>query len=142
MIERTSQATWKGNLKQGSGTLRLHSGLYEGPYTFATRFENAKGTNPEELIGAAHAACYSMALSHMLSEAGHVPDYVRTEAKVSLDFVSGGFRITQIALNVVAKVPSIDDAGFLTQAQKAKLGCPVSQALAATTITLAARLEK
>ncbi len=142
MIERTSQATWKGNLKQGSGTLRLQSGLYEGPYTFATRFESAKGTNPEELISAAHAACYSMALSHMLSEGGHVPDYVRTEAKVVLDRVESGFRITGITLNVVAKVPGIDEAGFMALAQKAKVGCPVSQALAATNITLAARLEK
>lgn len=142
MIQRTSQATWKGNLKQGSGTLRLQSGLYEGSYTFATRFESAKGTNPEELISAAHAACYSMALSHMLSEGGHVPDYVRTEAKVTLDRVEAGFRITGIELNTVAKVPGIDEKGFMDLAQKAKTGCPVSQALAATPITLNARLEK
>ncbi len=141
MVQRTSQATWKGNLKQGSGTLHLQSGLYEGPYTFATRFESAKGTNPEELISAAHAACYSMALSHMLSEAGHIPDYVRTEAKVVLDRVEAGFRITTIDLSVVAKVPGIDEPSFMAVAQKAKTGCPVSQALAATPITLSAHLQ-
>jgi len=134
-----STAVWKGNLTEGSGTMKLGKGGYEGPYTKASRFENGAGTNPEELIGAAHAGCYSMFLSALLTKSGFPPVEIRTTAKVHL---GDGPTITLIELETEAQVPGCDEATFLAQAQQAKAGCPVSKALAAVTITLNARLAK
>jgi len=140
MPVRGAEAEWKGNLQSGKGTMKLGSGAFEGSYSFGSRFEDGSGTNPEELIGAAHAGCFSMALSHMLSEAGHIPDTVHTTARVSIDKVGDGFKITSIELKTDAKVPGIDDKSFQEKAQAAKEGCPVSQALAGTDIKLEATL--
>jgi osmotically inducible protein OsmC len=140
MATRTSEAEWKGNLKDGRGTMKLGSGAFEGSYSFASRFEEGKGTNPEELIGAAHAGCFSMALSAGLEAAGYEPKSVHTTAKVHLEKVGDGFAITRIDLNTEADVPGIDDPKFQEQAKAAKEGCPVSKALAATEITLEAKL--
>ena len=131
MPVRKSEAQWNGDLKSGSGTMKLGSGSYEGKYSFHSRMENAPGTNPEELIAAAHAGCYSMALSHMLSEAGHPPTKIHTAAQVDFGPVPGGFAISKITLNVEGTVPGVDAAKFQEFAQKAKDGCPVSKALAA-----------
>jgi osmotically inducible protein OsmC len=140
MPVRTADAQWEGSLQDGKGTVRLGSGAFEGQYSFASRFEEGTGTNPEELIAAAHAGCFSMALSAGLSRAGHVPDRVHTTAKVHLDKGDAGFRIAAIELDTEAVVPGIDDAAFQKEAQAAKAGCPVSQALAAVDIKLDARL--
>jgi lipoyl-dependent peroxiredoxin len=141
MPTRQSEAQWAGDLKSGAGTMKLGSGAYEGAYTFKSRMETGPGTNPEELIAAAHAGCYSMALSAMLSGAGHVPTKVHTTAKVSFDPVAGGFAITKIDLNVEATIPGLDDATFQKFAKDAKTGCPVSKALAAVpSINLTAKL--
>ena len=138
---RTSDATWNGDLPKGNGTMRLGSGLYEGPYTFASRFEEGKGSNPEELIGAAHAGCYSMFLAAILSKDGYVPNSVNTTAKVHIGTVDGAPTIHTIELICEADVPGIDDATFQEYAQNAKAGCPVSKALAAVeNITLEASL--
>ena len=128
MTVRTSQARWEGNLNDGSGSMKLGSGLFEGPFTFASRFENGKGTNPEELIGAANAGCYSMYLSAILSADGHVPDSVETTASVHL---GEGPTITKIELVCRADVPGIDADTFAAYAARAKAECPVSKALAA-----------
>lgn len=140
MIVRTSSAQWQGDLKQGHGSLELGSGTYKGPYSFRSRFADGKETNPEELIAAAHAACYSMALAHGLSEAGHVPKSVRTSAKVHLEQQGGGFAITLIELATEAAVPGLDNAAFQKAAEETKKACPVSKALSATPITLTAKL--
>jgi len=140
MATRTADAVWQGNLLEGKGTMRLGSKAYEGPYTFKSRFEEGAGTNPEELIGAAHAGCFSMALSAMLSKAGHTPERIETSARVHLDKVGEGFKITKIELRTQARVPGIDEASFRQHAEAAKGGCPVSQALAGTTIQLEAVL--
>lgn len=140
MITRTASAMWEGNLVKGKGELRLGSGAFEGAYSFTSRFEDGIGTNPEELIGAAHASCFSMALSHMLAEAGFVPTRVATKAAVKMDKVGDGFKIVRIDLTTEAAVPGIDRTTFLTHAQAAKAGCPVSQALASVEITLTAHL--
>jgi osmotically inducible protein OsmC len=141
MPTRQSEAQWSGDLKQGKGTMKLGSGAYEGAYSFQSRMESGKGTNPEELIAAAHAGCFSMALSAMLSGAGHVPKKVHTTAKVSFDPVPGGFAITKIALETEAEIPGLDDPTFQKIAQDAKKGCPVSKALAAVPeISLTAKL--
>ncbi len=140
MIVRSANAEWKGGLKDGSGRVALGSGAFEGQYSFTTRFEDGKGTNPEELIGAAHAACFSMALSAALGGAGYAPQRVATTAKVQMEKQEGGFRITRIALTTEATVPGIDEAAFQEQARGAKEGCPVSQALKAVEITLEAKL--
>ena len=141
MPTRQSEAQWSGDLKQGKGTMKVGSGAYEGPYSFKSRMEAGTGTNPEELIAAAHAGCFSMALSAMLSGAGHIPTRVHTVAKVSFDPVPGGFAITKIDLNTEAQVPGIDTAAFQKLAQDAKKGCPVSKALAAVPeISLTAKL--
>ena len=137
---RTSEAEWKGSLPEGGGTMKLGSGAYQGAYSFKSRFESGTGTNPEELIGAAHAGCFSMALSHGLSQAGHTPTRVHTTAKVHLDKAGGGFAITKVELDCEAEVPGIDEATFRQQAETAKTNCPVSKALAGTDITLNARL--
>ena len=140
MAVRTSEAEWKGNLLQGKGTVKLGSGAYEGAYSFQSRFEEGPGTNPEELIAAAHAGCFSMALSAGLASAGFEPKRVHTVAKVRLEKVGEGFAITNIHLTTEAEVPGIDEATFQQQAEAAKKGCPVSKALAATSITLDAKL--
>ncbi len=140
MPTRTSDAKWTGDLKAGKGTVKLGSGAYEGQYNFSSRFENGVGTNPEELIAAAHAACFSMALAAGLSGAGHTVDSVQTTAKVKVDPVAGGFEITSIQLVTEAKVPGIDKAAFDQIAAATKEGCPVSKALKAVPITLDAKL--
>ena len=140
MPARTASARWEGGLRDGSGTMRLGSGAYEGAYSFASRFEDGTGTNPEELLGAAHAGCFSMALSAGLERGGHPPASVDTTARVHLERADGGFRIERIDLECTAVVPGIDDAAFQAEAVAAKAGCPVSQALAAVEITLTATL--
>jgi lipoyl-dependent peroxiredoxin len=140
MPVRTSEAEWRGNLREGKGRVKLGSGAFEGSYSFPSRFEEGKGTNPEELLGAAHAGCYSMALSAGLSKAGHPPTRVHTVARVHLEKVGEGFGITRIELECEAEVPGIGAAAFQEQAEGAKKGCPVSKALAATEITLKAKL--
>ena len=137
---RTSKAEWKGTLKEGAGTVALGSGAYEGQYSFSSRFESGTGTNPEELIAAAHAGCFSMALSGALGKAGYTPTSVKTEAKVHLEKVGEGFGITRIDLVTRAEVPGIDAAAFQEQAEGAKKNCPVSRALGAVEITLDATL--
>ena len=137
MTTRTSTAEWKGTLKEGAGTMRVGSGAYDGPYTFASRFESGPGTNPEELIGAAHAGCYSMFLSALLTKAGAPPTSIHTTAKVHL---GEGPTIHLIELETVGVVPGIAEAAFLEQAEAAKKGCPVSKALAGPEIRLSARL--
>ncbi len=131
MPERTANARWDGSLQDGNGTMRMASGAYEGPYSFQSRFEEGAGTNPEELIAAAHAGCFSMALSGELGRAGHEPESVETEATVHLEKVAEGFAIKRIVLRTRANVPGIDESAFQEAAQAAKAGCPVSQALAA-----------
>ncbi|MCS2159013.1 OsmC family protein [Scandinavium sp. H11S7] len=131
-IHKKGQAHWEGDLKRGKGTVSTESGvLNQQPYGFNTRFEGVKGTNPEELIAAAHASCFSMALSLMLSDAGFTATSIDTEATVSLDQVSGGFSITKVALQSKIAVPDIDAGTFDGIIQKAKAGCPVSQVLKA-----------
>lgn len=140
MPVRKAEAVWEGGLLKGKGKMKLGSGAFEGAYSFASRFENGTGTNPEELIGAAHAGCFSMALSFMLEQAGFMPQSVQTAAKVHIDKVGEGFKITSIELETEAKVPGIDGKKFLEQAEAAKKGCPVSKALTGTEITLKAKL--
>jgi osmotically inducible protein OsmC len=143
MTTRTSEATWKGNLADGSGQMKLASGRYEGPYTFASRFEEGPGTNPEELVGAAHAGCYSMFLSALLSADGFVPNSVHTTSTVHLGRVDGAPTIHTIELKTVADVPGVDATTFAEYAERAKVGCPVSKALGAVaTMTLQAELAQ
>ncbi len=138
---RNSKAQWNGSLKDGSGTMALGGGAYEGPYSFSSRFESGTGTNPEELIAAAHAGCFSMALSLGLEKAGSPPASIRTTADVRLDRDGEGFTVTGIDLTTVAVVPGMDDAKFQAVAEATKKGCPVSKALAAVgNITLKASL--
>jgi lipoyl-dependent peroxiredoxin len=140
MPARTATARWEGGLKQGKGTMRLGSGAFEGQYSFSSRFEEGTGTNPEELIGAAHAGCFSMALSGALERAGHTANSIDTSARVHLEPGDAGFRIARIDLTTTADVPGIDDAAFQEQAQTAKANCPVSKALTGVDIQLDARL--
>lgn len=140
MAVRKAEAVWNGNLRDGKGTMRLGSGAYQGSYSFASRFEEEPGTNPEELIGAAHAGCFSMALSGELVKAGYTADEIHTVATVTLGKVDGKSRITNILLDVNAKVPGIDQQEFLKLAEGAKTGCPVSAALTGVDISLNARL--
>jgi len=140
MAVRRADAVWQGGLKGGSGTMKMSSGAYEGKYSFGSRFEEAPGTNPEELIAAAHAGCFSMALSAALEKAGHVPTRVATTARVHLTVGEGGASITRVDLSCEAEVPGIDAAAFAEQAAGAKKNCPVSKALAAVEITLDAKL--
>ncbi len=142
MAMRMSTAEWRGNLREGSGTMRLGSGAFEGPYSFPSRFENGTGTNPEELIAAAHAGCFSMALAAGLSRAGHAPNWIRTTAHVHLDKAGEGFAITRIELETEAEVPGLDDQGFQAQADAAKRNCPVSKALTGVEISLRAGLRQ
>lgn len=141
MITRKANAKWDGGLKGGKGNVELGSGAYSGQYSFNSRFEEGKGTNPEELIAAAHAGCFSMALSAELEKGGFKPKSVSTEAKVKLEKVGEGFKITQILLKTVAEIPDIENSEFQKHAESAKKGCPVSQALAATDIKLEAELK-
>ena len=140
MATRTASAVWEGNLTEGNGSVKLGSGAFEGAYSFRSRFEEGTGTNPEELIGAAHAGCFSMALSAGLGKAGFQPQSVATKATVTLGKVGDAFRITKIHLETEARIPDIDEATFQEQANGAKGGCPVSAALAGTEITLDAKL--
>ena len=140
MLTRTAEAVWEGNLKDGKGTMNVGSGAFDGPYTFASRFENGKGTNPEELLGAAHAGCFSMALSLGLVKAGFAPQRINTRATVHLD--TENLRISAIDLDTKAQVPGINEEEFLEQAELAKNNCIVSQALKGTEIRLQATLAK
>lgn len=143
MPARKADAEWRGNLREGSGRLKLGSGAFEGNYSFASRFESGKGTNPEELLGAAHAGCFTMALTAGLGRAGFNPQRVHTTATVHIDKVGDAFEITKIELDCEAQVPNIDDNAFHAQAQAAKENCPLSKALkAVNTIELRARLVK
>jgi len=137
-----ASAVWEGKLKDGKGTFKAASGVFTGPYTFATRFEGKQGTNPEELIAAAHAACFSMALSAGLEKAGKPATRVQTEAACTIDMVNGTPTITRMDLTVRGKVPGLDQAGFQKAAEEAKSGCPVSRALKGIPqITLEAKLD-
>lgn len=140
MPVRQSSAVWKGSLKEGKGTIKLGSGAFEGQYSFGTRFENGTGTNPEELIAAAHAGCFSMALSAGLGKAGITPDSIQTTAKVHLEKQETGFSITRIDLVCEAKIPNTDPATFKKHAEDAKANCPVSKVLAGAKISLEAKL--
>ena len=141
MPKRKASARWDGSLSEGSGTMRMGGGSYEGPYSAQSRFEEGDGTNPEELIAAAHAGCFSMALSAELGRAGHDPQSVETDATVHVEKVEGGFAINRIELSTRASVPGISDDEFQQIAEAAKQGCPVSKALAGVdTIDLDAQL--
>jgi osmotically inducible protein OsmC len=142
MIKRTASAVWTGDLKGGRGTVSTSSGaLKEAQYSFGTRFENGVGTNPEELLGAAHAGCFSMALSGQLGAAGLTAERIRTTANVSMEKLDAGFTVTGIHLVVTAKVPGASNDAFLKAATGAKEGCPMSRALKAVPITMDATLE-
>jgi osmotically inducible protein OsmC len=132
MIKRTAEAVWKGTGKEGKGTLQTQSGvLAQTPYSFTTRFQGEKGTNPEELIGAAHAGCFSMALAFQLSSAGHPPEELRTSATVVMEEQGGGFTVTESQLVLTARVPGLDAAKIREFAEKAKAECPISRLLKA-----------
>lgn len=141
MPTRKANARWEGGLKEGKGNLDFGNGAYSGAYSFSSRFEEGKGTNPEELIAAAHAACFSMALSGALEKEGFKPQSVATKADVHLDKSGGGFEITKIVLNTEASVPDIEEQTFKEHAEKAKKNCPVSKALSAIKIELNATLK-
>jgi osmotically inducible protein OsmC len=141
MPVRVANAEWKGNLPKGNGTLETETGFVKGDYSFSSRFEEGAGTNPEELIAAAHAGCFSMAFANLLAKAGHEAESIRTTARVYLEKGPDGFGISRIRLECVGRVPGVDDATFQEQAQNAKVGCPVSRALSATPIELVASLE-
>jgi lipoyl-dependent peroxiredoxin len=143
MPTRNAQAEWNGNLMRGSGRLSVGSGAVDVPYSFKSRFEEGQSaTNPEELIGAAHAGCFTMALVAQLSSAGFTPNRVHTDASVTIDKVSDGFSISGIELRTSAEVPGLDDSAFQKYASDAKQNCPVSKALAGTRIGLQATLEQ
>ena len=139
-MERKATARWTGDLRSGAGTVRLGSGVLETPYTFKTRFEDAPGTNPEELLGAAHAACFTMALSAQLARGGHIPRRVDTEAVVHLDKVGESSVITRIDLITRGDVPGVSEAEFKRLAEETKVGCIISKALAAVPMTVQATL--
>lgn len=144
MPVRTGHAEWKGDLREGDGVVSVASGAFEKAYSFHSRFEDESGqagTNPEELIGAAHAACYSMALANALAMSGYIAQRVTTDATVRLERIEGAFAITRIDLVTEAVVPGLDQAAFEAEAQSAKANCPVSKALASVEITLAATLS-
>ena len=141
MATRTASAVWDGTLKQGKGSMKLGSGAFEGAYSFSSRFEEASGTNPEELIGAAEAGCYSMALSANLEKAGYAAKRITTAATVKLEMIGGGPKITSIDLRTDAEVPGVDNAKFQEIAEQTKKACPVSVALSGTQINLNATLR-
>jgi osmotically inducible protein OsmC len=141
-MERKASAVWRGGLKDGKGDFSAQSGVFSNtPYSFRTRFEDSPGTNPEELIAAAHAACFSMALSAQLGGANLTPESINTTANLTMEKQDAGFAITKIHLDVNARVPKADDAAFQKAAENAKAGCPVSKVLNAK-ITMTAKLEK
>ena len=141
-MKRTGSAVWQGDLKSGKGTVSTESGvLSQTQYSFSTRFESGKGTNPEELVAAAHAGCFTMALSAQLGEAGLTPEKLETTATVTFEKVEAGWTVTNIALSVRGKVPKADEAAWNKAAQSAKTGCPISRLLN-TTITMEAKLER
>ncbi len=142
MPARTANAVWEGDLRGGRGRMKFGGGAFEGQYSFASRFEEGHGTNPEELIAAAHAGCFSMAFSSNLAKAGFPPTKVETTAKVHLEKVGDGFSITRINLDTVGEVPGISEGQFMEIAEAAKKGCPVSRLLTGAEITLNARLEQ
>jgi osmotically inducible protein OsmC len=142
MAVRTAKAEWKGNLRDGTGTVESETGAVSGRYSFSSRFEEGTGTNPEELVAAAHAGCFSMAFSANLAKAGHTPEYVRTTAHVHLEKGDAGFSIVRIDLVSRANVPGITEEAFLAEAEGAKQGCPISRALSGSIeVTLDAALE-
>ena len=141
-MKRTGSAVWQGGIKDGQGTVSTESGVLDGAqYSFSTRFEDGKGTNPEELLAAAHAGCFSMALSKQLNDAGLTADSINTTASVRLEKTDAGFSITKVHLDVTARVPGADASAFETAANNAKAGCPVSRLFNAE-ITLDARLAE
>lgn len=140
MATRTAQARWEGDLKGGKGTFKLGEGAISGSYSFASRFEEGAGSNPEELIGGAHASCFAMAFSLALGEAGYKPESIDVTAAVSVEPHDGGFKITKSHLTCVAKVPGLEQSAFQELAKAAKEHCPVSVALAGVEITLDAKL--
>jgi lipoyl-dependent peroxiredoxin len=142
MPTRSAKADWQGEFKRGGGTVSVETGVLDSPYTFSGRFESGTGTNPEELLAASHASCFTMALSVGLTQAGNPPESLATEAKVTVDQVEGGFGITKIALRVTGKVPGIDAAAFEEAANGAKQNCPISKAVASVPeITLETSFE-
>ena len=141
-MKRTGSAVWQGGIRDGKGTVSTESGVLDGAqYSFSTRFEDGKGTNPEELLAAAHAGCFSMALSKQLNDAGFTADSINTTAAVRLEKTDAGFSITKVHLDVTARVPGADAAAFETAANNAKAGCPVSRLFNAE-ITMDAKLEE
>ena len=140
MPTRTAEAVWEGPVPAGSGTVTVESGALDSPYSFGSRFESGAGTNPEELLGAAHAGCFTMALALGLTEAGHPPARVHTTARVSVGRTGDGYRISGIDLRTEAEVPGLTAAEFEEHAQQAKAGCPVSKALVGTEVRLDAKL--
>lgn len=140
MPVRTAQAVWEGTSREGKGRIRAEGGGFEGPYSYGSRFEEGKGTNPEELLAAAHAACFAMALSSRLTKAGHPPQRVQAQSHVTIDKVEGDWAVTGIRLEVDATVPGASSADFTRLAEDAKVNCPISRALRAVPITLEARL--
>ena len=142
-VTRNARASWQGTVSDGGGRIGLGSGAFEGPFTLRARVEEVeRATNPEELIGAAEAGCFTMSLANALSEAGHPPADLSTTASVHLEQQESGFAITRVELRTVGIVPGIDEARFVETAEQAKATCPVSRALAGTTVVLEARLEK
>lgn len=140
MPSRNASAVWNGGLREGAGTMNLGGGAYHGPYSFASRFEEGTGTNPEELIAAAHAGCFSMFLSKVVGEAGHSPESIETTATAHLTKDDGGFAISRIDLRTVGQVPGMSADEFAKHAETAKAGCPISRTLANVEITVAATL--
>ena len=130
MTERSGSAEWYGDVRSGSGKVTVGEGVFEGPYSYDSRFGEGKGTNPEQLIAAAHAGCFTMALSNTLSQAGHVPESLHTEARVQLRNIDGAPTLSRIDLHTEGRVPGIDEETFRSSAEQAKAGCPVSRALA------------
>jgi lipoyl-dependent peroxiredoxin len=140
MPTRSASVVWEGSSREGAGRVKLGSGAFEGPYSWPSRFQEAEGTNPEELLGAAHAACFSMALASNLAKTGNPPQSIHTTAHVQIDRVGEAWKITTIELNTAVRVAGIDEQVFQQQAEAAKKGCPVSQALTGVEIKLNARL--
>ena len=141
MPVRNSKSVWMGKLKEGKGSIALGSGNFEGDYSFASRFEQGTGTNPEELVAAAHAGCFSMALAHELEQGGFDSDKIDTDCSISLEKAEVGFKIAKIELRTRAKVPGLDERTFLRLAESAKVNCPLSQALRSVDIELQAELN-
>jgi osmotically inducible protein OsmC len=141
MPVRNADARWQGDLQSGSGTMRLGSGAFEGRYSFASRMENGPGTNPEELIGAAEAGCFSMAFANALTQAGHTPQEIRTSARVQFEKLDKGWTISKIELTTEGVVPGADEATFNRIAEEAKKTCPVSRAITGSEITVKATLK-